>query len=98
MLHTTCHSGINRVYDVCLATAGKGTYKWKNTGCLYDGDWRDDNRNGFGTYSIPTPQGGYIKQYSGGWKDDKKHVRYSQILYLSSTIAKLVQIIIQFLE
>ena len=31
-------------------------------------------RNGFGTYSIPTEDGGYTKQYSGGWKDNKKHV------------------------
>jgi len=41
---------------------------------LYDGDWKDDMRNGFGTYSIPTDDGGYTKQYSGGWKDNKKHV------------------------
>ena len=31
-------------------------------------------RNGFGTYSIPTEDGGYTKQYSGGWKDNHKHV------------------------
>jgi len=53
---------------------GKGTYKWKATGALYDGDWKEDKRNGFGTYSIPTEDGGYTKQYSGGWKDNKKHV------------------------
>ena len=53
---------------------GKGTYKWKKTGALYDGDWKEDMRNGFGTYSIPTEDGGYTKQYSGGWKDNKKHV------------------------
>ena len=54
--------------------AGKGTYKWKENGCLYDGDWKDDMRNGFGTYSIPVSGGGYQKQYSGGWKNSKKHV------------------------
>jgi len=53
---------------------GKGTFKWKATGALYDGDWKEDMRNGFGTYSIPTEDGGYTKQYSGGWKDNKKHV------------------------
>jgi len=31
-------------------------------------------KSGFGTYSIPTEDGGYMKQYSGGWKDNKKHV------------------------
>ncbi len=53
---------------------GKGTYKWKATRCLYDGDWKDDEKDGFGTYSIPTPNGGFQKQYSGGWKKNQKHV------------------------
>ena len=53
---------------------GKGTYKWKNTGALYDGDWKNGKRNGFGTSSIPSDDGGYQKQYSGGWKNDKRHV------------------------
>jgi len=61
---------------------GKGTYKWKATGALYDGDWKEDKRNGFGTYSIPTEDGGYTKQYSGGWKDNKKHVCTCILLYL----------------
>ena len=54
--------------------SGKGTYKWKATGCLYDGDWKGGKRNGFGTYSLPQEGGGYKKQYSGGWKNDKRHV------------------------
>ena len=68
-----------------LWNVGKGTYKWKATGALYDGDWKDDMRNGFGTYSIPTDDGGYTKQYSGGWKDNKKHVFWHFFLctYLS---------------
>lgn len=54
---------------------GKGTYKWKNSGGVYDGDWKFDKRNGFGTLSFPDPNTGkYIKQYSGGWKNNKKHV------------------------
>jgi hypothetical protein len=71
---------------VCLLSlstyvAGKGTFKWKANGCLYDGDWKDDMRSGFGTYSVPNAEGGYQKQYSGGWKNNKKHVVF--ILYFS---------------
>ena len=62
----TCESS---VFD-----SGKGTYKWKATNCIYDGDWKNDMRNGFGTFSTPTSEGGYQKQYSGGWKNDKRHV------------------------
>ena len=59
---------------------GKGTYKWKKDGAVYDGDWRNGKRNGFGTYSIPTEDGGYKKVYSGGWKNDMKHVRAERTL------------------
>lgn len=41
---------------------------------MYDGDWKDDKRNGFGTLSVPREDGGYEKIYSGGWKNDKMHV------------------------
>lgn len=58
---------------ICFVT-GKGKYEWKKSGCIYDGDWKDDLRNGFGTYSVPKPDGTYRKQYAGGWKNDKKHV------------------------
>ena len=54
--------------------SGKGTYTWKQTGAIYDGDWKNDQRNGFGTYSTPAKGGGYNKQYSGGWKNDMRHV------------------------
>ena len=56
------------------AFAGKGTYVWKDTGCLYDGDWKKGKRSGFGTLSYPDGKGGYIKEYSGGWKNDLRHV------------------------
>jgi len=29
---------------------GKGLYKWKN-GCQYDGEWRNNKIEGFGTYT-----------------------------------------------
>lgn len=53
---------------------GKGTYKWKDTGCIYEGDWKKNKRNGFGTLSYPDGRGGYKKEYSGGWKNDLRHV------------------------
>ncbi|PAA54650.1 hypothetical protein BOX15_Mlig019695g1, partial [Macrostomum lignano] len=53
---------------------GRGTQVWKGTGAMYEGDWRDGRRCGFGVYSVPLPNGaGYKKQYSGGWKADKRH-------------------------
>ncbi len=54
--------------------SGKGTHKWSETGSIYDGDWKNGKRNGFGTFSLPKENGGYQKQYSGGWKADKRHV------------------------
>lgn len=57
------------------------------SGALYDGDWKNGVRCGFGTYSVKGPDGTYMKEYSGGWKNDKKHVRMefvcSSIYYLS---------------
>ena len=53
--------------------SGKGTQTWKKSGTIYDGDWKNDMRDGFGTYSIQ--QGGvYVKQYAGGWKNDMRDV------------------------
>ncbi|KAJ8311973.1 hypothetical protein KUTeg_009346 [Tegillarca granosa] len=56
---------------------GKGTYKWKENGALYDGDWRKGKRAGFGTYSVPDGRGGYRREYSGGWKNDMRHVNFT---------------------
>lgn len=63
----------------CFYSSGKGTYKWKTDGALYDGDWKGGKRNGFGTFSLPKKEGGYKKQYSGGWKNDKRHVSYPPV-------------------
>jgi hypothetical protein len=62
-----------------LNILGKGTYKWKETGTIYDGDWKKGKRNGFGTYSRPDAKkkGAFVKEYSGGWKNDMRHVRFS---------------------
>jgi len=63
-----------------LWIAGKGTYRWKSTGGIYDGDWKYGKRNGFGTLSFPDKiTGKYKKQYSGGWKNDKTHVCPTEI-------------------
>lgn len=58
-----------------LCTLGKGTKVSKEDSSIYDGDWKYGKRNGFGTLSIPDKEAGiFKKQYSGGWKNDMKHV------------------------
>jgi len=52
--------------------SGNGTYTWKKTKAMYEGDWSLDKRNGYGTLSFLV-NGAYKKQYTGGWKDDKRH-------------------------
>jgi hypothetical protein len=53
---------------------GKGTQRWKKTGLIYDGDWKDDLRHGYGTMAKPAAASyGYKKLYAGGWKKDKRH-------------------------
>lgn len=39
---------------------------------MYDGDWKDDKRHGYGTYSV-VRDGVPFKQFGGGWKNDKRH-------------------------
>ena len=51
---------------------------WRKSGTIYDGDWKDGQRCGFGTYSL-TEGSGYRKVFSGGWKNDKRHVSSVQI-------------------
>ena len=46
---------------------------WRKTGAVYDGDWKDDSRHGYGVYSVMR-KGTLVKEYAGGWKNDKKHV------------------------
>ena len=53
--------------------AGKGTQVWKKTGAIYDGDWKEGMRNGFGMYSVKRGDE-YVKEYAGGWKNDMRHV------------------------
>ena len=52
---------------------GKGNQVWRKTGAVYDGDWKDDKRHGYGVYSVMR-KGALVKEYAGGWKNDKKHV------------------------
>ena len=66
------HIVTNNVFIFC--SQGKGTFIWKKKGAIYDGDWANDMRNGYGTYSLPLATGEYRKVYSGGWKDDKRQV------------------------
>ena len=46
---------------------------WKKTGAIYDGDWKEGMRNGFGMYSVKKGDE-YVKEYAGGWKNDMRHV------------------------
>ena len=62
--------------------AGKGTQIWKKTGAIYDGDWKDSQRCGFGTLSFPDNDV-FRKVYSGGWKNDKRHVRFFMDIYIT---------------
>lgn len=60
-----------------MVVLGKGTKKYQTDGSIYDGDWKKGLRSGFGTLSFPDPSTGkFKKQYSGGWKNDKKHVSF----------------------
>ena len=52
---------------------GKGTFKWKASGQIYEGNWEDNMRCGFGTLIVPKEDGGYRMEYSGEWKRDKKN-------------------------
>lgn len=63
---------------------GKGIYKWKENGVLYDGDWKRGKRNGFGIYSMLDGKGGYKKEYLGGWKNDMRYVSFFFDIYLES--------------
>ena len=63
-----------------LLNPGKGSQFWKKNGALYDGDWKNNKRCGFGTLSIPGEDGDYKRVYAGGWKADKRHVTIANII------------------
>ena len=54
--------------------SGKGIHVWKNKS-VYNGDWKNDLRDGFGTLSIKNANtDDVLKRYSGEWMTNKKHV------------------------
>ena len=59
-------------YQTCIAL-GKGVQVWKKSGSRYDGDWCEGKRHGFGMYSVFRDEQ-QMKEHSGGWKNDKRHV------------------------
>ena len=61
------------IYYVTCNSLGKGNQVWHKTGAVYDGDWKDDKCHGYGVYSV-MKKGVLVKEYAGGWKNDKKHV------------------------
>ncbi len=56
--------------------SGKGTYVFKKTGAVYDGDWKDDKKEGYGVWSEPHKDQ-MVKKYVGHWKAGKKEVGYT---------------------
>jgi hypothetical protein len=46
---------------------GKGIYSWKD-GRKYEGDYKDDKKEGFGIYVWADG-----RRYEGGWKNGKQH-------------------------
>ena len=74
-------SGAIRNCVVPLSHAGKGVMIWKSKGLLYNGDWQEDKRHGYGLLSKGGEKTGYMKVYAGGWKYDKRHVSYLGSLY-----------------
>lgn len=46
---------------------GKGVYRYRN-GSVYDGDWQNGERNGFGRKE---DEDGYV--YEGEWKNNCRH-------------------------
>ena len=61
---------IRHLYLTC--TSIPGTYHWAKANSVYDGDWKEDKRHGYGTFSIIVNELPF-KQYGGGWKNDKRH-------------------------
>jgi hypothetical protein len=56
-----------------IRPTGKGKHVFKKQQAIYDGDWANDQRSGYGVFT--RLQGvEYVKVYAGAWKDDKRHV------------------------
>lgn len=48
---------------------------WKKTGAVYEGEWKQNGRDGFGILSKLQPSiNDHVKVYSGTWRNDKKEV------------------------
>ncbi|KAI3384829.1 hypothetical protein SNEBB_009081 [Seison nebaliae] len=52
---------------------GKGSYFWKETHLVYEGDWLEGNRTGYGMISHQTEKGDLRKLYAGNWHMNKRH-------------------------
>jgi hypothetical protein len=54
---------------------GKGTYFYAKDGSVYEGEWENDTRSGYGTYSVQDIDDdgrplGLRKVYAGEWAND----------------------------
>ena len=68
---------------------------YKKTNTLYDGDWLNDERHGYGVLT-KVVGGELIKEYAGGWMDGRKHVR-SVELYDSCFVVVLFLCLLRLL-
>ena len=66
-------------HKIVVVVLGKGTFRWKASGKIYDGDWKDDYRDGFGTLSVKMKNGTYRKLYVGGWAMGRKQVNFTEL-------------------
>ena len=66
---------------------------YKKTNTLYDGDWLNDERHGYGVLT-KVVGGELIKEYAGGWMDGRKHVR-SVELYDSCFVVVLCFVFVE---
>ena len=64
---------LHEIIKFVYIALGKGVQVWKKSGSRYDGDWCEGKRHGFGMYSVLRDEQ-QMKEYSGGWKNDKRHV------------------------
>lgn len=98
-METNRRSSVQSSCELLLVIIGKGTHFTKRTGGVYDGDWKDDLRSGFGMYSLPSKDGGFRKVYAGGWKHDKRHVSsICSFKDIISCIPVLINLFIMFIK
>ena len=69
---------------------GTGTQVWKDSGSMYNGEWKHGKCDGFGTFSVLLPDAKeYATKYCGEWLNGKKHVRLLNGLHTLTHVCTL---------